>query len=92
MKVERLIFNMYKDDPLISKNFKREIMKKFKVSPVEAGDIFARIQNYQIKKYGKRLDFDEPRLTLQQKKYISFVARVRKYGRKYKYYENRTKD
>ena len=92
MEIERLIFNIYKDDPLISKKFKRKIMKKFKVSPIEAGDIFARIQNYQIQKYGKRLDFNEPKLTTEEKKYIGLLVRTRKNNKKHKYYENKIKD
>ena len=92
MEVERLIFDMYKNDPLISKNFKREIIKKFNVTPVEAGDIFAKIQNYQINKYGKRLDFNEPKLTTEEKKYIGLLVRTRKNNKKHKYYENKIKD
>jgi hypothetical protein len=91
MDVERLIFDMYKNEVLISKNFKSEIIKKFNVSKVVAGDLFAKIQNYQIKKFGKRLDFNDPPMTSEEKKYISLVARTRKHNKKNKYYENQEK-
>lgn len=88
MDNKELIFNMYKDEVILSKKFKMEIIKKFNVSKVEAGDIFARIQNYQIKKYGKRLDFNEPTMTSEEKKYINLVARTRNQNKREKYYEN----
>lgn len=56
MDVERFIFDMYKDDVIISKTFKREIKKKFGLDPKQAHDIFVKISNYQIKKYGKGLE------------------------------------
>ena len=64
---------------LISKTFKAEIIKKFKVTQREASDLFARIQNYQIKKYGKRLDFNESMHTKETAKHVQLVARTRKY-------------
>ena len=91
MDVERLIFNMYKDKILIAKRFKTEIIKKFNVSKVVAGDIFAKIQNYQIKKFGKRLNYDDVPMTSGEKKYIGQVARVRKQSRKHKYYLDKEK-
>ena len=57
MEVEQVIFNMYKDDTLISKEFKGKIMRKFNISPVGASDIFAKIQNYQIKKIWTKINF-----------------------------------
>lgn len=91
MDVERLIFDMYKDEVLISKAFKEEIIKKFNVSKVVAGDIFARIQNHQIKKFGRRLNYSDPPMTSEEKKYINLVARTRNQQKKCKYYENKEK-
>lgn len=56
MDVEELIFNMYKDEALISKVFKNEVMKKFGIDLKTASDLFARITNYQIERFGRKLD------------------------------------
>lgn len=56
MDIEELIFNTYKDEPLIAKKFKREIIEKYHIPYEETRDIFVRINNYQVKKYGRKLD------------------------------------
>ena len=89
MDAKELIFNMYKDEILISKKFKAKIIKKYGVSPVEAGDIFVRIQNYQVKKYGKKLDFNNGVMTNGEARYMHSKANSRKQQRKHKYWENK---
>lgn len=56
MDIEELIFNTYKDEPLIAKKFKQEIIEKYHIPYEETRDIFVRINNYQVKKYGRKLD------------------------------------
>ena len=56
MDIEELIFNMYKSQPLVAKKFKEKVMKKYHITLDEARNIFVKINNYQIKKYGKKLD------------------------------------
>lgn len=56
MDVEKVIFEMYKDDAIISRIFKKEVMKKFGIDLKTASDLFARITNYQIKRFGRKLD------------------------------------
>ena len=56
MDIEQYIFNVYKDQPLMAKQFKQEIIEKYHVSLDKARDIFVKINNYQIKKYGEKID------------------------------------
>lgn len=56
MDIEELIFNMYKGQPLVAKKFKEKVMKTYHITLDEARNIFVRINNYQVKKYGKKLD------------------------------------
>lgn len=55
MDVEELIFNIYKDAPLgtVSK-FRNKLVKKFK--GINWYELYAKINNYQIKKYGASLN------------------------------------
>lgn len=55
MDVEELIFNMYKDTQLgtVSK-FRSKFYKKFK--NINWYELYAKINNYQIKKYGISLN------------------------------------
>ena len=82
MDVEKIIFDMYKDEPLISKKFKTDIMKKFNVTPVMASDIFVKIQNYQINKFGRKLDDFYEAPTREEMRIIHRKARQRTYMRK----------
>lgn len=54
-KVE-LIFNMYKDDVIEIEKFRPIIKNKYKLSDIEISNIYAKINNYQIKKYGIKQD------------------------------------
>lgn len=52
--VDNLLFEVYKDKKLISShNFKIDVNKNYGYSP--SSDLYTRIVNYQIKKYGKQL-------------------------------------
>lgn len=56
MDIERFIFNTYKNQPLVAKKFKQKIIEKYHITFEEAREIFVKINNYQIKKYGRKLD------------------------------------
>lgn len=51
-----LIYNLYKDESIRSETFKYEISRKYKLTPKEISNIYIKIVNYQIKKYGGRLE------------------------------------
>ena len=49
-----LVFNIYKDEIIKNKEFRRKIKEKYGFSDIVISDIIARIVNYQIEKYGQR--------------------------------------
>lgn len=60
---EKWIFNIHKEDIIEDTiNYKSKLRKKYKLSLEEVHDIFARIINYQIDKYG-----------LQKQRFILFI-------------------
>ena len=77
-KIE-LIFNIYKDKTLIAKRFKQEIIKKFALPERTITDLFVKIQNYQIAKYGTKLSFNRDVYTKEELRKINVYARSRKY-------------
>lgn len=81
MNTKELIFNIYKDRVIKSKEFKAEIIDKFEVTRREATDIYARIINYQIKKYGNRLENYLEFPTKEEANRITVNAKQRKYSR-----------
>lgn len=87
MNTKELIFNVYKDQVVISKRFKADVIDRFEISKREASDIFARIVKYQIKKYGRQLAYDNTHMTTEEARYCHLVARTRKYQKKNKYWE-----
>ena len=89
MNKEELIFTMYRDTPIVAKTFKSKIIKKYGLSNDEARDIYVRIQNYQIKKYGGALMNKMDLLPAEEWKKINEYARIRTNNKKYNYYENR---
>ena len=59
MDLEQLIFNMYKDTNIIGKPFKDKMKKTYKLKDTEISNIRARINKYQIEKYGSALEVDK---------------------------------
>lgn len=49
-----LVFNIYKDEIIKNKEFRKKIKEKYGFSDIVISDIIARIVNYQIEKYGQR--------------------------------------
>ena len=84
MDIQEFIFNTYKDEPLIAKKFKQEITEKYHISFDEARNIFVRINNYQIKKYGEKLDILLELLPYSKEELhkINNNAKSRKYDRR----------
>lgn len=78
---EEQIFDAYKDQVIKSKDFKAEIIDKFEVTKREAHDLYVRIINYQIKKYGSRLENNLEIPTKEEADRISANAKQRKYSR-----------
>ena len=56
MDIKEIIFKAYKDKAIITKTFKNEIAKNYKLSDEDVRNLYIRINNYQIKKYGARLE------------------------------------
>lgn len=82
MDVEKVIFNLYKDEVVISSVFKKKIMENFGVSLRQASDLYVKITNYQIKRYNKKLTDYYDILTHEEKEISSRRASQRKYRRK----------
>ena len=82
MNIKEFIFNTYKDQVVIGKTFKRKIIKKYNLTITEASDLFTRINNYQINKYGERLSIRKKEYTLEELNKISLYARIRKHQRR----------
>lgn len=82
-KLIELIFNLYKDEVVSIKKFRKEISKKYKLSDIEITNIHAKINNYQIKKYGGRLEkgTNVELLTREECKKRSATLRAIKYYR-----------
>ena len=83
---ERLIFELYKDKPLNSSRvFRGKIQKKFNL--IDTSDLYAKIINYQLKKYGYVL---ENGLSLNSLKKEDFEKKIKRNACR-KYY-SKTKD
>lgn len=59
MNVEEFIFNTYKNEAVMGKKFKGEIMKKYNLTPDQIRNIFVRINNYQIENFGGALSISK---------------------------------
>lgn len=85
MNVEEFIFNNYKNEAVIGKKFKKEIMKKYNLTQEKARNIFVRINNYQIKNFGERLDINKtfyPPYSSEELNKKRVNANARKYSRR----------
>lgn len=85
-KIE-LIFNIYKDSVIFSKKFKAEMIRKYKLSDEKIRNLFIKIQNYQIDRYGNRLTMEERGFTSSEKDIVNRQATQRKYCRKARNWE-----
>ena len=78
-----LIYNLYKDETIKCENFRTEISRKYKLTDIEISNIYVKIVNYQIKKYGGRLEkgTNMELLTREECKKRSATLRALKYYR-----------
>ena len=80
-KIE-LIFNIYKDSVIFSKPFKREMIRKYKLSDEKIRNLYIRIQNYQVNHLGGRLTYQKRAYTNEQKRIVNRQATQRRYGKR----------
>ena len=80
-KIE-LIFNIYKDSVVVSKPFKREMIRRYKLSDEEIRNLFIRIQNYQVEKFGGRLSWEEKSFSNQEKEIVNRRETQRRYDKR----------
>ena len=73
-----LVFNIYKDEIIKNKEFRRKIKEKYGFSDIVISDIIARIVNYQIEKYGQRKSNYVEIYTKEELRRKSLNARTRK--------------
>lgn len=86
-KIE-LIFNIYKDSVIFSKRFKAEMVRKYRLSDEDIRNLYIRIQNYQIDRYGNRLTREERGFTSSEKDIVNRQATQRRYNRRSRRWEN----
>lgn len=82
MNIEEFIFLTYKDQPIVTKKFREEISRKYKLTNDESRNIFVKIHNYQVNKYGERLSHDKGIHSAEELITINRKARARYYERK----------
>ena len=73
-----LVFNIYKDEIIKNKEFRRKIKEKYGFSDIVISNLIARIVNYQIKKYGQRKSNAVEIYTKEELLRKSLNARTRK--------------
>ena len=76
-----LVFNIYKDEIIKNKEFRRKIKEKYGFSDIVISNLIVRIVNYQIKKYGSRKSNDVEIYTREELRRKSLNARTRKGAR-----------
>lgn len=82
MNLKELIFNMYKETDMGSRKFRTIISKKYKLSDIEISNIYARINNYQISKYGSRTSNEYEVKSAEEYRKIAINRRTAKYERR----------
>ena len=73
-----LVFNIYKDEIIKNKEFRRKIKEKYGFSDIVISNLIALIVNYQIKKYGQRKSNEVEIYTREELLRKSLNARTRK--------------
>lgn len=82
MDIKEIIFKAYKDKPVVSKTFRTEIARDYKLSDEDIRNLYIRINNYQIKKYGSRLEKEDVHVYSKQEILrINLNARTRRDAR-----------
>ena len=86
-----LVFNIYKDEIIKNKEFRRKIKEKYGFSDIVISNLIVRIVNYQIKKYGSRKSNDVEIYTREELRRKSLNARRRK-GERIHHWEKAQRD
>lgn len=73
-----LVFNIYKDEIIKNKEFRRKIKEKYGFSDIVISNLIVRIVNYQIEKYGQRKSNEVEIYTREELRRKSLNARHRK--------------
>lgn len=73
-----LVFNIYKDEIIKNKEFRKKIKEKYEFSDIVISNLIALIVNYQIKKYGQRKSNEVEIYTREELLRKSVNARTRK--------------
>lgn len=81
MNLKELIFNMYKEEPIGARKFRAIVSKKYKLSDIEISNIYTKINNYQINKYGGRINKEYELINREEYKKIARDRRTAKYER-----------
>lgn len=81
MDTKEFIFNKYKDEVVVSKTFRKEIKEKYSLSDKEISNLYVRINNYQVKTYGERLNTFEY-TTPEENERANHNASVRRYKKR----------
>ena len=81
MNLKELIFNMYKETDMGARKFRAIIRKKYKLSDIEISNIYTKINNYQINKYGGRINKEYELVNREEYKKIARDRRTAKYQR-----------
>lgn len=86
-----LVFNIYKDEIIKNKEFRRKIKEKYGFSDIVISNLIVRIVNYQIEKYGQRKSNEIEIYTKEELLRKSLNARTRK-GQRIHHWEKAQRD
>ena len=82
MDIKEIIFKAYKDKPIMSKKFREAMRRDYKLTDDDIRNLYIKINNYQVEKYGCRLEKEDVTIHSKQEMLrINVNARTR---RKYK--------
>ena len=76
-----IVFALFKDEVIGSKDHFRSKIKKY-IKDVNVNELFIRITNYQIDKYGLPLTIDTKIPSKEDCKKMAYIAKSRYYARK----------
>lgn len=90
MMKDEIVFALYKDKAIGSKDEFRRTIKKF-IKDINVNEVFLRITNYQIDTYGLTLSVDIPKHTRQRCKRLAYLSSTRRRIKR-NYYKNKEEE
>ena len=79
MDIKEIIFKAYKDKPVMSKKFREAMRRDYKLTDDDIRNLYIKINNYQVKKYGCRLEKEDVTIHSKQEMLrINLNARTRR--------------